>query len=199
MTMLEDLNRVLPRLRLILADAPAVTAHLLALRDRLADGSPEDVAMLTIDDAREFVRKGRGKGVDCPVCSQHAKIYSRPLTNEMVGCLFQLVQWFVKERDWIEGKRFKKRGGDYAKLAHWGLIEFEKTKASKRRQSGRMRPTKLGVQFALAQVSVPSHVLLYNTNVVGHDCGANIYARDVRGFNYDEVYAAVAGAEDLPW
>ncbi len=189
----------MPRLLLALADYPALSAHLLSLREHLANGSPEDAVMLSVDDARELVRKERGEGIDCPVCSQHCKVYHRALTKEMVGCLFTIVQIFVKERDWIEGSRLKKQGGDYAKLAHWSLIEFEKTKANKRRQSGRMRPTKAGVQFALGMTTVPSHVLLYNTNVVGFDNERSISARDVSGFDYDEVCAAVAGAEELPW
>jgi hypothetical protein len=183
---------------LALADYPAVLDHLLGLQARLKDGGP-DATMLSVDDARAYVKKHRGRGCDCPSCGQRCKIYPRPITHEMVGCLFQAIAWYVKERDWIEGKRFKRRGGDYAKLSYWGLIEFETVKADKRRQSGRVRPTKLGVQFALMQVSVPYRVLVFNSNVIGVDSSESIWANGVEGFDYAAVSATVDGAEDLPW
>lgn len=202
MAILTELEAVLPRLSLEYGgDAPAIVEHLLALRDRLKAmrPKPEDTKLVLLEDARAYVAAGRGRGCTCPSCGQNCKIYPRPLTSEMVGCLFQIIQWFVAENDWIEAKRLKKRGGDYAKLAYWKLIEFETAKPSGGRQAGRVKPTKLGVQFALGMVSVPARMLVYNTNVIGADNEESVTARDVKGFDYEGLFATVADAATLPW
>lgn len=202
MTLRTELDHLLPQIEM-LVDAPAIIEHLLALRDRLTS-DPMAANIMTIDDARRLVRKERGRGIDCPVCQQRAKVYQRPLSREMVSCLLQLIRIFVKEHDWIKCKRLKRAGGDYAKLADWELIEFENLKVKKRRKSGRVRPTQKGVRFALAQITVPSHVLFYNKNVVTDPSAikrpiTNIMVHDVKGFDYDEIMAAVSGAENLSW
>jgi len=198
-TLKQQLDAVLPRLALTCPDAPALIEHLVHLQKRLAAGSSYEAIMTTVDEARTKIYRDRGSGLDCPVCQQYAKVYRRPLTREIVSCLLDLIRMFVKDRDWIECKRLKRRGGDYAKLAYWGLVEFKNPKQSKRRQSGPVRPTQLGVRFALAQVAVPSHVLVYNTNVIDSNDGDKVYVHQVKGFDPTKICELVRGAEYLPW
>jgi hypothetical protein len=152
-------------------------------------------------EAQQYVKRGRGKtvGVDCPCCGQLAKIYKRPITKEMAGCLFQLIHFYMRDQTWIDAKRLKRRGGDYAKLAYWGLIEFSEEKKPRCRQNGTLRPTKRGVAFALGRIRLPSHALVYNKDVVGFLNEKTVGIRDVKNFDYDEVAGLVVGADLLPF
>lgn len=155
--------------------------------------------MHTLEQAQEYVKKQRGRGVKCPCCQQNCKVYRRPITKEMASCLFLAISIYMREQTWIEGRRFKKRGGDYAKLAYWGLIEFLEAKEGSVRQSGPVRPTRRGVLFAQGKIRLPSHALIYNKTCIGFDRENDVGIRDVRGFDYDEVVNSIVGVENLPW
>ncbi len=87
----------------------------------------------------------------------------------------------------IPASEIPTRGGDYGKLAHWGLIEFEDgPPGTGRRAAGKVRPTKTGAAFALDRQSIQSHVVLFANRRLQLD-GAQIGIRDVPNFDYSEV------------
>lgn len=199
MTMLQELDLVLPRLTMMLMkDTPLLADYLSKLHAKLKAGAPEEGLLRTVDDARAALKESRGYGVDCEVCFQHAKIYKRPLSANMTRPLLDIIRVYCRTRDWIDCKQFRWKGGDYAKLAYWKLIEFQKTKASRRRQGGPVRPTRKGVEFALALTSVPSHAVVYNTNCIRLE-GDEIKIHDVKGFDPDSIKDVVLDAANLPW
>lgn len=152
--------------------------------------------LTTLKEAKDFLRQSRGAGVDCPCCDQYVKLYKRPLTSEMANVLCELVILYNERRDWIPVKDLSTRGGDYAKLLWWELIEFEKPKHGSARASGGMKPTVLGLKFALRRAKVPAYVLLYNNRMLGYD-GDQIDIDQVPNFSYSEIRARVEGAEHL--
>lgn len=111
-------------------------------------------------------------GAGCPCCGQFVRIYKRKLNSIMAAFLI----WLVR-RDRASGESWqdikaapdniRSFGGDYAKLAHWGLVANKPNNDPSRRSSGLWRPTPKGVDFALAHRPVPSHVHLYNNEVIG--------------------------------
>ena len=82
----------------------------------------------TIGEVRDWLREHVEKGAECPLCHQFAKVYRRTITSAMARALVLI--WH--EGGW--GKRLyvhvpsidPARGGDVAKLEHWGLIEEER-------------------------------------------------------------------------
>ncbi len=158
------------------------------LKERIEDGDP----LTTLKQARTFVREHAGDGVRCPCCTQNAKIYRRPLTSEMADFLVRLVMRFMEVHDWISAADIPTRGGDYAKLVHWGLIEFEDgAPGTGRRAAGKIRPTKTGAEFALDRQSIRSHVVLFANRRLRLE-GEPVGIRDIPHFDYSEVMRSCA-------
>jgi hypothetical protein len=80
-------------------------------------------------------------------------------------------------------------GGDYGKLAYWGLVESmpvapEIDKGS----SGQWKITKKGVDFSAGNIKVPSHALIYNNTVMGFSTGlVDINKCLGKRFSYSEI------------
>lgn len=176
------INTVLDELSKLPALPKMLDNFRLWLKERVEDHDQ----LFTLAEARSFVATMRGDGCVCPCCDQHAKTYKRAISTEMAKILVDLVLVFHDTNDWVPARQLEARGGDYAKLTHWQLIEFEQPKLGSSRSAGGMRPTKRGMLFALGRLKVPSHVLLYNNEVVGFD-GEPIEIGEVQGFNYAEV------------
>lgn len=128
----------------------------------------------TLADAQATVAKALrepSEGIDCPCCGQKVQLYRRPLNSEMARWLIVLTRLHLAaDRGWVnvkDGPLKATRGGDYGKLLHWGLIEQRPNTDPKKRTSGFWRPTQKGVQFAKNELSVPSHVYIYNNQARG--------------------------------
>jgi hypothetical protein len=130
----------------------------------------------------------------CPCCGQKVKIYKRKLNANMARWLIWLVKAYRDARRWWsvnEGPVLQNRkgGGDFAKLVHWGLIREKPNEAdSSKRTSGFWKPTKKGALFARMKIEVPSHVHLYNNEIVGwSDTPITIENALGKRFNYREL------------
>jgi len=83
----------------------------------------------------------------------------------------------LDNKAWIDIRLSPVRGGDYAKLLHWALVEhkldvLEKKKkngAKDTRDSGLWRPTFAGIDFVAGRQQVPSHVYLYDNIKIGEE------------------------------
>lgn len=157
-----------------------------------------DIATATVAEAKDWLRLRAGKGARCPCCKQYVKIYKRPLGSQMARWLIWLVrtwEWQLRlpagNRNsqghginyhwlpgaWVDIKGSPVRGGDYAKLIHWGLVEQKPHVPGKKngspsrdtRDSGMWRPTFKGLDFVYRRTMVPSHVLLYDNIKLGEE------------------------------
>tara|TARA_R110000824_G_scaffold344848_1_gene531477 strand:+ start:4460 stop:4966 length:507 start_codon:yes stop_codon:yes gene_type:complete len=141
-------------------------------------------------------------GATCPCCGQLAKVYRRKLNKEMAKWLVWLVAKYLSSSGhipsvWIDVKDSKVRGGDYAKLALWGLAKRKPVEeGSKSRTSGLWQPTAAGIDFALGRKRVPSHLYVYN-NAVVRESEVKISVKDAlgEGFDYQDVYYWNKGEE----
>lgn len=121
---------------------------------------PGDV---TLEEAKQWLRDRWEDGADCPCCGQFAKLYKRPLTSSMAVAMILIARYpgrgYFHVGDWLA--RWTQtaviRGGDWAKLRHWGLIENDAAG-----RSGHYRMTERGRDFVYANLAVPRHVYLYN-------------------------------------
>jgi hypothetical protein len=92
-------------------------------------------------------------------------------------------------------------GGDFAQLAHWGLIENKPSERDpKKRANGWWRLTEAGKAFALGRTRVPRHADIYNGSLLGLDATETVDIRGTLGadFNYEELMQATpASIPDL--
>ena len=144
---------------------------------------------ILLEDAREMVTDNLDAGISCPCCGQYARRYRRKMRSEIAYFLLWLVKKSRQNPDeWIDVRGIDVRGGDYAKASHWGLA-FQRPNSDKsKRTSGLWMPSLLGEQFVDHKVKIPSHVYLYNHEVVGWS-DESISIVDALGckFDYEEL------------
>ena len=124
---------------------------------------------MLVEEAKDLIFNGLENGVQCPCCGRLAKMYKRKLNREMAQWLIWLVQNSDPEKNegWLDIRKFDVRGGDYGKLVHWQLVQQCPNHDKRKRTSGLWRPTPQGVAFVKGQIQVPSHLHVYNNDVVG--------------------------------
>ncbi|MDK1290171.1 hypothetical protein [Pseudoalteromonas umbrosa] len=132
----------------------------------------EQLNKLTIADAQAkmYAEFDADLKTKCPCCHAVKRAYKRALTHSMINAL-QLVQMhtqhcvvrefhletILKDATCHSGTR-----GDAAKLRYWGLIERGK------RGNGYYHLTEKGNQFLAGELAVPTHVTVYENQVLAH-------------------------------
>lgn len=155
-----------------------------------------DLAGLTVETARMQLEEALLGGSTCPCCDRFTKRYRRGLTAGMAVVLCRIVR-HGRRGGWVNVPELPNapRGGDYAKLLHWGLLEQAKPDPDDptRRSSGLWRATARGVDFVLGRVSVPRAYIEYNNRVLGFEAEP-ITIREALGkrFDYSELMAEVS-------
>jgi hypothetical protein len=79
--------------------------------------------------------------------------------------------------------------GDFAKLRYWGFIEMlDERREDGSSNNGHWKMLGRGIEFVRGQISVPSHVYLYDGHALGFD-GDQITIRDAlkNKFDYDSL------------
>lgn len=129
---------------------------------RIPNPDEEGAVEGTLQEARNLVKEGRGKGLKCPCCDQYAKVYRRTINSTMARWLIWLVKEYHVSKDWVDVRTSPVRGGDYAKLGYWGLTENRTNDDEKKRTSGLWIPTQSGRSFVRNQVTVPRYASVYD-------------------------------------
>lgn len=157
--------------------------------------------LYTLEEAKELLkselREELSKGARCPVCTQFSKMYKRPLYGTIAQDLIRLYRACEFDSNFYHIGEFSSRkasgGGDFAKLVYWGLVE-EKEKDeddTTTRTSGYWRITGKGELFVQGEITVPSHVKIYDGRCLGLT-GEQVSIKDVLGdkFDYEELMNA---------
>ena len=126
---------------------------------------------MDIDEAKALVQSviaGEAEEIDCPCCGQHVAIRRQNMTGKLAAWLIALIRiWDQAGRVWIKKSEDKVldrfRGGDYAKLEYWGLIERHPSKA------GLWRPTRNGVDYAKNRSVLPPTAISYDDTVYRYE------------------------------
>jgi len=116
-------------------------------------------------------------GAECPCCGQLVKTYRRSISPKAARWLLWLCKYYdgivVGQPDrpvdeiWISTTHYPVKGGDYAKLRHWGLVRKKpKDVSDKSRKAGMWQPTGLGIRFAKGQESVPKYCYMQLGQVI---------------------------------
>lgn len=159
------------------------------------------VEPMSVEDARQYIVQNWDQGVPCPCCGQRVQRYSRPITSSMAWGLCRLYEHFQEnpEEKWVHVEGFFNScpdipfsfRGDFAKLRYWGFIEM----LDERREDGSPNNgcwclTPRGEAFVTGQISVPSHVYVYDGHALGFS-DDQITIRDAlkNKFDYDTLMA----------
>lgn len=140
--------------------------------------------VLTVGQARRWLRARLREGATCPVCDQHAQTYRRKITKPMVNALIAMARagaltgW--RHMPTVVGAH----RADEAKLAYWGLLEEERTLRDDGGRAGYWRITPRGEAFLKGDLSVPKYALVYNGQCVGHE-GERVTAEDCLDHQFD--------------
>lgn len=133
--------------------------------------SPEDAIVdMTIGEARQLCAIIAPTGSSCPCCGQYFRIYRRKLNSPLAASLIWLVdQWRLFNGQYIHvdgtAPKFVLRSRELGKLAHWNLVEKKNNPKKQRNKRGLWKPTEDGVKFVDGDITVPSHVYLYDNQV----------------------------------
>jgi len=118
----------------------------------------------TIKEAKEYLRAGFEKGVECPCCKQFVRKYSRKLTTSMsIG----LISLYIKaDKSIYKPVHIKDvqmvNGGEFAQLKRWELIQDQVNEDEKKRTSGMWHITNKGIDFVERRIKVPKYCDTYN-------------------------------------
>lgn len=160
----------------------------------------------TILDAQMDMDARQDRGTSCPCCGATVKVYRRSIHGQMAAWLVDLCRASptgyeagASDRPllslnhprlrWVDIRRLPARGGDYAKLRFWRLVEHQDPGSDSGR-SGLWRPTELGWRFARGQTTVPKFARVYRGQCLGFS-GGRVSVRDCLGtrFNFYELWA----------
>jgi len=149
---------------------------------------------ITVNQAKQLLALHRDEGMDCPCCDQFVKVYKRRIHSTMAKHLIQFYQhirgtlyWSAHVRDFIDG-----HPGDFAKLAHWGLILSRgHTGAEDKKHSGEWYMSSEGKKFAEGHLVVPEFAYIYAGTKLRLE-GRAVDIRDCLGkkYSYREVMSA---------
>ena len=131
--------------------------------------------VITVRDAKSYLRANYEEGTLCPCCGQNVKLYKRKLNSGMAATLIRMYQGNGKE--YVNVKQFLKLRGlqnnhDWTLLHHWGLIEPKPTllesakEIANKKTSGIWRVTSNGIAFINNQSIVPKTRSFYNKKCV---------------------------------
>ena len=155
----------------------------------LPDNDHPDIFNADLDALRLDVKEKRNSGgCSCPVCGQYCKTYKRKLNSAQAAFICWLVrEWRKVPDEWINVPiRYPhKIGGEYGKLAHFGLAVLQPNPDdSSKKTSGMWKPTWHGVQFVRGSITVPKYIFLYDNNLEGVSSD-QITIREALGEKFD--------------
>ena len=148
--------------------------------------------MTTIAEEKIRLRAEVHDGTTCGACGQFVKLYRRSINAGMAAALIRIYrasQDSPSTAGWVDIREIPNvRGGDYAKLRFWGLLE-QAPKGDG--TAGLWRPTVEGGQFVGCERRVGKYVHVYNGSPVQIDAEAGPYVSitDALGarFDYNEL------------
>lgn len=133
-------------------------------------------------------------GVDCPACGQLVKIYHRKISSGAARGLITMHRIYGTEWAHIPSTTDLSRlGGEFARLALWGLVEEEKVRRPDGGRAGFWRITPKGEAFLKNAITVPKYAHVFDSRVLAMDASEVVSIVDALGtkFSYSDLMAGV--------
>ena len=151
----------------------------------------------TLQEAKTWLRRRLADGARCPCCAQWAQVYKRTITGQMARWLIWLTVEYRAQRigrkgEWVDVRKSPVRGGDYAKLRYWGLVERPANLDPSKRSAGLWRPTRDAYSFVLGNLRVAKHCYVFDEQALskGQQMITIIEALGKK-FNYAELMSGM--------
>lgn len=145
--------------------------------------------MMTLEEAKAVLAAGVDKGIKCPCCNRFNKLYHRQIYASLAK--FSILAYKRFGCDWFHintVSAWYTGGGDYGKLAHWGLLEYRENFDEDKASSGWVRISEKGAAFVQGEISIPKYVYLLNNEVQDFsDELVTIYDCLGKSFSYREL------------
>lgn len=154
----------------------------------------------TLEEAKQALRDTIDTGAYCPCCNHWVQRYDRTMNANQARWLITLVHIHRKTQSWVHIREIaaalKDTGGcsDFPQVRHWGLIVRPPSDDGAKKESGLWIPTTDGVRFARGELEVPSHIRVYNNELLrvlpkrGH---ITIHQALRKQFSYADVMAGL--------
>lgn len=146
--------------------------------------------MITLEQAKDYLRERLDEGAECPCCEQLAKVYRRKIHSTMARDL--VITYREAGREWFHVRMvLGYHHGDFAKLAMWGLVEESAEKRDDGGRAGWWRITPLGVSYIRGVYRVPKYARVYNGRLLSLDTSELVNIHDALGtkFNLADLMA----------
>lgn len=155
---------------------------------------PTPTATSPLADVQTYLRQHVDEGVECPACTQYAKVYRRKVHSRMARDLFTVAReggWDA--RLWVNvGEVVGRTSPDLVKCRYWGLIEaMEGERDDGSSRIGMWRITEAGLRY-LRGATIHKYARLYDGRCLNLT-GPQVTVKDALGskFDYDSLMAGV--------
>ena len=119
----------------------------------------------SLEEAKQWLRERVRGGAECPCCQRYAKIYRRKLNSGMAAFMISTYKQTMDGNYSHIADLFNfgktTSGTDFYLLKFWDLIEEKLNDDTEKKASGYWRTTQRGIEFALGELEVMSHVKMY--------------------------------------
>jgi hypothetical protein len=157
----------------------------------------EPLRQTSVEVAKQWLTTSIEDGAYCPCCGQLVKLYRRKLYASMAMVLTLIYREFKRnpEMQWLHvptflnGRGVLARGGDWAKLVYWGVIEARtRTRDNQDAAVGYYCITDKGRDFVEVRTSLPAAVYVYDGHVQRFDEERTTIVQALgKSFDYDEL------------
>lgn len=161
---------------------------------------PYDPGDVSLAFAQEWLGERLKVGEACPCCTQLSKVYARTITSTMA---YALICIYRAGDDWLHVPDYLSRvcqvgptvrGGDWAKLTAWGLLQEHEggVREDGSSRTGYYRITAAGKAFVKGETTLPRYALFYDGRVLRLAGDKQITINSALGkrFDYRELMAA---------
>jgi len=154
---------------------------------------------MSLAEASLWLKANIKHGAVCPCCDQLARRYQRKLTSSMAAALILIRRAFRTQTDWLHVPEYLTavaaqgaitRGGDWAKLTHWQLLEpkIDEIRKDGSRRIGLYKITERGIAFVERRIEVPKYAYIYAQHLLAmSEVTTTIDAALRDRFNYAEL------------
>lgn len=143
----------------------------------------------TVAEARAWLKPRLAAGERCPCCTQRAQTYRRAITAGAAAALVHA--WRTHRFEWFhtpDDPIIAKLGGDWAKLAYFGIITDEGQRRPDGGRSGWWRITDTGAEYAKGNTTLPKYAVIYDGRLLDLEGPAlTIHAALGRRFDLREL------------
>lgn len=145
---------------------------------------------MNLEEAQDELRRRllEGEAVECPCCTQLAKIYRRKIHATMARHLILMYRADSDDGWFHMGTVLGGPYGDAAKLSYWNLIEEAPERRVDGGRAGWWRVTDRGRAFVERELVVPEYARIYDGRLLSYE-GDGVRITDALGekFDYGEL------------